>query len=205
MENELMARTKDGSLGEIRKEQIFEGALKIISEQGSHNVTLAQIAVAAGLSKGGITYYYASKNDLFKDVFTNFFIKIFGKGQAGMDQNLDPLQKLLSFTWLFDENDPLIIHVYPLLIETMSLAIHDDEYRQLFHNMVIGWIKLLSAALQEGVAKKQFEITDIEGSARLISSIYQGIATRWYLDRESHTTEWAKTSISHTITKLLKP
>ena len=179
------------TLEQIRKSQILEAAFKKIKEIGIQSITLDDIAAEAGLSKGGIAYYYSSKDILIKDAFREFFTTIFQRGKTIMDQYLDPVDKLLSFVWLYNWNDPLVDTGYSMLFDAMSMAGHDMEYRDLFHEWFDGWISLLGSAVEEGVAAGLFTITDIKGTARAISSIYQGIATRWYLDKDAHSTEWA--------------
>lgn len=191
------------TLEQIRKSQILEATFKKIREIGIQNITLDDIAAEAGLSKGGIAYYYSSKDILIKDAFREFFKTIFLRGKMIMDQYIDPIDKLLSFVWLYNWNDPLVDIGYSMLFDAMSMAGHDTEYRELFHDWFDGWISLLGSAVEEGVAAGIFRIDDIEGTARAISSVYQGVATRWYLDKDAHSTEWAVTYSKTAIIALL--
>ncbi len=191
------------TLEQIRKSQILEAAFKKITEIGIQNITMDDIAVQAGLSKGGIAYYYSTKESLIKDAFKEFFNMIFLRGKTIMDQYLDPVDKLLSFVWLYNWEDPLVDIGYSMLFDAMSMAGHDMEYRDIFHEWFDGWIALLGSALEEGVDSGVFNITDIKGTARAISSIYQGVATRWFLDKDTHSTEWAVIYSKKAITALL--
>jgi len=191
------------TLEQIRKSQILEATFKKIKEIGIQNITLDDIAVEAGLSKGGIAYYYSTKDILIKNAFKEFFNLIFLRGKTVMDQYLDPIDKLLSFVWLYNWDDPLVDIGYSMLFDAMSMASHDDVYRDLFHDWFDGWIELLGGALDEGVASGIINIEDIKGTARVISSIYQGVATRWFLDRDAHSTEWAIEYSKKSITALL--
>ncbi len=194
---------KKVTLEQIRKSQILEATFKKITEIGIQNITLDDIAAEAGLSKGGIAYYYSTKDILIKDAFREFFNMIFLRGKTIMEQYYDPVDKLLSFIWLYNWDDPLVDIGYSMLFDAMSMAGHDKEYRDLFHEWFDGWIDLLGSALEEGVASGNFSITDIKGAARAISSIYQGVATRWFLDKDTHSTEWAVNYSKKAITALL--
>ena len=108
-----------------------------------------------------------------------------------MERYVDPLDRLLSFEWLYNWNDPEIDIGYPMLFDCMSMAGHDPDFQKMFHEWVENWISLLVVAVREGAESGEFDISDIDGTARAISSIYHGIATRWYLDRSAHSTEWA--------------
>ena len=48
--------------------RIIEAAGKLMSEKGIKQTTLADIAREAGISRGTLFYYYASKNDLIYDL-----------------------------------------------------------------------------------------------------------------------------------------
>jgi AcrR family transcriptional regulator len=191
------------TLETIRKPQIIEATIRKISDVGFSNVTMEDIAREAGLSKGGIAHYFSSKESLFKEAFRAFFDRIFRRGRETMDQFNDPLDKLLSFVWLYDRDDPDLYTGYPLHFDCMALAARDREYRGIFHEWVDNWIALLSEALEQGVNSGKYIIDDIEELARTISAIYHGIALRWFLDSESHSSEWAVESLNGAITHLM--
>jgi len=187
----------------IRKAQILEASLQTIAISGCANVTMAGICSAAGLSKGGLAHYFKSKRDLFLAAFEEFFKRIFLRGQETMAQSSDPLDKLLSFQWLYNKEDPDAYLGYPVLFDFMSIAVHDEEYRRIFHDWVNNWLKLLKEPIQEGLASGYFENIDPETAAKGVSAIYQGIATRWFLAPELHSTEWALDTLKRAVTGLL--
>jgi AcrR family transcriptional regulator len=191
------------TLEKIRKSQILEATLRKIAEVGIQNITMDDIAAEAALSKGGIAHYFSSKDLLIKETFREFFAAIFTRGKGTMEQCVDPLDKVLSFIWLYNWEDPLVNIGYPMLFDAMSMAGHDPDYRALLHEWFDGWIELLGRAVEEGVASGAFPVTDIQGTARAISSIYQGVATRWYLDKDSHSTEWAVSYSKKAISSLV--
>lgn len=187
----------------IRKAQILEAALQTIAANGCANVTMADICRASGLSKGGLAHYYKSKRELFLAVFTEFFDRIFIRGKETMAQYEDPLEKLLSFAWLYNADDPDALLGYPVLFDFMSIAVHDDAYRRIFHDWVGNWLVLLKEAIELGLAKGMFRNIDPDTAAKGISAIYQGLATRWFLAPELHSTEWALDTLKRSVTGLL--
>ncbi len=190
-------------LEEIRKNQIIEAAIKTISEKGVSNVTMADIAKRAKLSKGGLAHYFQTKEQLFNFVFKVFFERIFQTSRENMDKFEEPLDKILSFEWLFNADDEYRKQGYPILFDFMSLAVHNNNYKILFYEWVENWVEMLKAALEDGVNKGVFKDIEPDSTARTISAIYQGIATRWYLASNDHPTSWAVSSFRKTITNLL--
>ncbi len=191
-------------LQKIRKDHIIETALQTISTSGCSNVTMADICRAAGMSKGGLAHYYQSKRALFMDVFKEFFQRIFQRGKETMAGYSNPLDQLLSFGWLYDANDPEATLGYPILFDFMSIAVHDNEYREIFINWINNWIELLKQPIMEGKKQNIFsQKMDPDSTARSISAIYQGIATRWYLSPEKHSTEWAMDTLKRGVIGIL--
>ncbi|MEW6112383.1 MAG: TetR/AcrR family transcriptional regulator [Thermodesulfobacteriota bacterium] len=191
------------TLEKIRKSQILDAALRTMAARGANGVTMEDVATASGLSKGGLVHYFPSKAELFKETFREFFNRIFLRGQETMNQYADPLDKLLSFTWILERDDPDIKVGYPLLFDGMSLATHDPEYGSIFRDWFNNWVVMLKLALNEGNESGRFAVADPDGTARAISAIYQGIATRWYLDPKTHSTEWAKGFTRLSVTRLV--
>ncbi|MCK4502022.1 MAG: TetR/AcrR family transcriptional regulator [Desulfuromonadales bacterium] len=188
---------------QTRKEQIFAGALKIISEQGTQNVTLDHVSKACGFSRGGITYYYSSKDELFKDVFAYFFERFFDQFETRLRETKDPYEKLLSFAWLYAEDNPDLSIGYPLFFECMSLANYNEEYSKIYDRWVARWVSLVKEALQECITHNKITVEDIDSTALLIAAITQGIASRWYLNRAVHSTAWALESYKRAVGSLL--
>ena len=189
----------------IRKAQILEAALQTIAARGHANATMDDICKAANLSKGGLAHYYRSKNDLFQAAFQEFFNRIFQRSQETMSAFNDPMDQLLSFDWLYDLTDPDLNIGYPIVFDVMSIAVHDESYRRIFHDWIENWIVLLEGALRKGMAKGLFAKMNPGAVARTISAIYQGTATRWYLDPGAHTTAWAVDSFRQAIKGLMQP
>jgi AcrR family transcriptional regulator len=193
-------------LDAIRRKQILAAAQLTIAAAGHANVTMADICKAAGLSKGGLAHYYQSKEDLFQAVFHQFFDGIFQRAEATFRTAEGPLERLLSFRWLYSREDPDLDTGYPILFDFMSIAAHDPAYRTIFHAWIDNWIRLLREALEDGRTTGLFTgALDAEAMARTISAVYQGIATRWYLAPGDHSTRWAVEALQAAVGGLLAP
>jgi AcrR family transcriptional regulator len=56
-------------VGSIRREQIVEAAIAVITERGLQNFSLSEIEKKAGMSRGQLTYYFPAKEDILLAVF----------------------------------------------------------------------------------------------------------------------------------------
>ena len=191
---------------EIRKKHIIESAMLAIANTGVANITMRDLARAAGLSNGGLAHYYPSKEALFKDTFKEFYRRIFLRAKEEETKIQDPMEKLLGYGAFFDVTEPALQVGYPLIFDCMSIAVHNDEYKEIFSEWLGNWVQLLRKAIIEGVEQKMFkENIDPDVVARTISSIYLGISIRWYLARDANPTEWAMAAYKEAIVNLMAP
>jgi AcrR family transcriptional regulator len=168
----------------IRRNQILRAAIKIIGTFGYANVTMADIASEAGLSKGGLAHYFASKDDLFKEAFKAHYDQILAIFKDGMDRSPDPMDKILGFGLpLFIRETPDVSFAHKIVYDFMSLAAHNPDYRELFSTWLNTWVEMKKNAVDEGITTGLFKPHDSDATARTISAIFHGIYLRWYLDQ----------------------
>jgi AcrR family transcriptional regulator len=190
----------------IRRNQILSAAIKTIGTSGYANVTMADIAREAGLSKGGLAHYFASKEELFKEAFKAYYDQILKLFMESVNMSKDPMEKILGLAMpLFIRETPDVSFAHKIVYDFMSLAAHYPDYRELFSTWINTWVGIKKKAVDEGIAAGLFLPHDSEKSARTISAIFHGIYMRWYLDPEHHTVAWAEESFKEAITAYLKP
>jgi AcrR family transcriptional regulator len=70
----MSPRTKEqyAKIRENRKEEILHAALELFAKQGVSHVTMQEIAVTAGISKGLIYSYFKSKDELLNELIKSF-------------------------------------------------------------------------------------------------------------------------------------
>jgi len=70
---EKIADQKRSFIEEARRAQIIDCAIDVIAELGFAQASLSQIARRAGISAGVISYYFAGKDDLIREVAAHVF------------------------------------------------------------------------------------------------------------------------------------
>ncbi|HEY8505562.1 MAG TPA: TetR/AcrR family transcriptional regulator [Gemmataceae bacterium] len=61
----------------IRRAQIVEAAVRIIASQGLHNLSLSKIEKQAGMSRGQLTHYFPTKEDILLAVFDRLLLLMY--------------------------------------------------------------------------------------------------------------------------------
>lgn len=69
-------RSERIDIGSIRREQIVEAAVAVIAEQGLQNLSLSEIENQAGMSRGQLTYYFKTKEEILLAVFDRLLARL---------------------------------------------------------------------------------------------------------------------------------
>src|SRR5260370_40623364 len=76
-----------------RRLSLLKAAFREVAEKGFSNVTLEDIALRAGVSKGVTLYYFSSKEDLFRELFSWLIDSIDQRMREAVDPVADPIEK----------------------------------------------------------------------------------------------------------------
>ncbi len=146
------------------RETIMQAAVSLFAEQGYALTTIAQIAQGAGVSKGLLYNYFASKEDLLRailtDIFTVFsefisrhrqFPDTHSRFRYLIDMNFDELENNYEFWRLY-----FYVFMQPQVIE---------QFRKEFHNLYNELLKVFTDLLQElGVRNPEAEAVFLAGT-----------------------------------------
>src|ERR1700760_3083095 len=88
--HDMVRRTKEEA--QATRNRVLDAAERVFYEKGVSRTTLADIAQAAGVTRGAIYWHFANKGDLFNAMF---------------DRSLLPLDELVATTLDGKEEDPL--------------------------------------------------------------------------------------------------
>jgi len=153
------------------RERIISTAAQLIREHGIDNTTLADIAVAAGISKGTLYYYYSTKGDLIFDVaerhMQNMTDRIFRwLESSGSDIPPRKVFRMVLDTVMHSQSRGLI-HIY-LIQEALT---ENPSLRTRFVEEYGKWRGLI----EEGLDRIYRDNRDHSAAARVLLSTIDGI------------------------------
>lgn len=129
------ARAATYEKGQVRIEAILDAALEVLIEQGYKKLTLREIARQAGITVGNLTYYYASKEALLKDLLDNilasYLAEIDRVARASGESPEDRFVAVISYL-IEDLNTRRTTGFFP---ELWALANHDAYVAELMDSM----------------------------------------------------------------------
>lgn len=104
--------------------KIVDAAMRLFLEKGYHKTTVRDIASAAGVTQGLITYHFASKENLARRIYVDIVQNIFQQAalSLSLEQQLSYAEQLyISYVvgWeALDKNEPKLRYLYELITTT---------------------------------------------------------------------------------------
>ncbi|WP_425515802.1 TetR/AcrR family transcriptional regulator [Mesobacillus maritimus] len=136
------------------KARIIETALVLFEKNGYHGVTVDQIVLESGTSKGGFYHNFKSKDELLYHIHDVFISYVLEKAREAYDDFETPVTRLCaiiqSFTKVFDLYKP---HITVFYQESMYLT---GEFNQRINEKRDDYRKLLTQVIREGQAQGEF-------------------------------------------------
>jgi len=166
-----------------RKEKIMISTYLTIAEKGYSTITIKDIADRAEFSRGLLFYYFDSKEHIFIETLKWVNERIAKRLEKKLSNILDSCEKLkikLEDSFLsIKENRLFYLFYLDFLREGARNKYFYDPNRE-FNIIAIARIKEL---LKEGIDSGDFYLNlDIEGTAKIIKAIVDGLLIQWLFD-----------------------
>jgi AcrR family transcriptional regulator len=82
------------SQGELTRRRILDVAADEFARRGYSNVTIEEIAAAAGVTKGAVYYWFADKDDLGRDLQHELYDRMAATALGALDPHADTITNL---------------------------------------------------------------------------------------------------------------
>jgi AcrR family transcriptional regulator len=177
-------------IASIRREQIVEAAVAVIAEKGLQNLSLSEIENKAGMSRGQLTYYFPTKEDILLAVFDRLVLLMYeriGKpaGQeCDQDSGWESVQHLL--TKLLKE-PPVSPDFGCLQYTFLSQISHREDFRQRLATLYETWRSGMALGLSRDVARRPaVRRVSPRALATLVQAILHGLAMQRAADPNAY-------------------
>jgi AcrR family transcriptional regulator len=170
-------------IASIRREQIVEAAVAIIAERGLQHLSLSEIESRIGMSRGQLTYYFKTKEDIFLAVFDRLVEMMHqqrGRENGGHEQpqcfgSWDEVVRFVLGAIL--EEPPRHPEFGPLQYTFLSQISHRRDFRERLARLYEDWrgqmAQLVADRLPSGPGNTGFAPRTF---ASLVQAIFHGVA-----------------------------
>ncbi len=167
-----MVAARGKNRGIDNKKKILNSARKIFQKKGGQQTSLADIAKAAGISKGTLYYYYSTKAELIFDItheHMNSMTSSLLKLVEDKAETMDAAEIIhLVYNTIIKAESRSKLHLY--LVQ--EAIIGNDELKQRFQQAYNEWREMISSGLKT-ILKRRKDIDVL--SHVLLTSITGGM------------------------------
>jgi AcrR family transcriptional regulator len=171
-----------------RKLQIVGAAMKVFTQKGFDAARMEDIAQEAGLSIGGVYWYFKGKDDV-----------IVGIMQAIIDADVKALRELLEAPGTVHERLAQFVRETlaeaiastPLAYELYGLSLRDTKIRRHIRSFFTTYRDVLAEFVQQGMARGEIRNVDANLAATTFAALYEGMLEMALVDPKSVAAEAA--------------
>ena len=164
-------------IASIRKEQIVEAAVAVITEQGLHNLSLSEIETKAGMKRGQLTYYFKHKEDILLAVFDRVLQLMYQR--LGMPPEIEAESSSQRSSWRIISylmealltKPPVSPEFHCLQYTFLSQIGYREDFRQRLATLYNEWRTKMAEGLGGDLARRPGR----KASARTMASLIQGL------------------------------
>ncbi len=179
-------------VGSIRKQQILDAAIAIIDEQGLPDLSLSEIEKRAGMSRGQLTYYFPTKEDILVAVFDHLIRLMKERAQAAHGEGgpcpLPPpsWERACLLLEKFLTEPPPMPQLGSLQYTFLAQASHRDDFRTRLANLYKEWRHYIESDVSAELARRQGRPASPRLFATLVQAIILGLAIQRAADPDSY-------------------
>jgi AcrR family transcriptional regulator len=177
-------------VGRIRREEIVEAAVAIITEEGLQNLSLSAIEKRAGMSRGQLTYYFPAKEDILLAVFDRLLHMMheaaIAAGQTPCHAGGTPWDRLRHFLTFLVLHPPAVPEFHALQYTFLSQFSHRDDFRTRLANLYEEWRRHIAADLAAELARRPGLTVSARTFATLVQALLHGLAMQRAADPDAY-------------------
>ena len=164
-----------------RRQQILDAAARVFAQKGLDAARMEDIARDAGLSIGGLYWYYKGKQEVMADLLAHLIDPDLAGLRALLDAPGSLRRRLSEYiqTWA----GPAQAY-QPVVYEFYSLAARDAQARAHLQVYLHSYRAILADLIRQAVASGELAEVDPETAALLLAAVYEGLFELHMIDPE---------------------
>ncbi|MBN1595986.1 TetR family transcriptional regulator [candidate division FCPU426 bacterium] len=162
---------------EAQRQRIIRAAVAVFGKYGFYKSTISQIAIAAGMGRGTLYWYFESKEELFHAMTKQFCESAIDqvKKELGAEDHFEDILRRLIRSWLDSAvKQKELFHIMYSIYGQMQ-----GEFAQsmqgAMRDMYQAIMAILENLLNQAIIKKQMREADTHRLARLLIGLVDGI------------------------------
>jgi AcrR family transcriptional regulator len=175
-------------VSEERRPQIIEAAIRVFTRKGFRKATMPDIAREAGLSVGGVYWYYKGKDEIVSAILQRAFDEDFGALAELLSADAPAADRLLSFVAGYADSFDQWLWMNPIGAEFYGEAAHDEKVRAVILRYLDRYRQALAALIGQGIQRGEFHAVDPSVAATALLGLEEGLGLLLAVDAQG--TRW---------------
>lgn len=191
---------------EERRPEILDAALAVFADLGFQRATLQDVADRAGVTKGALYHYFASKEQLFIELMRERMLPHVEQDEAllaGASGSRDEILRALMLRLWEHFRQPGQIELTLLAITELPKI--PQVGRIFFEEVVVRGRRTMERALARGIERGEIGHCDLEAVAAAIPAMIMGVALGHRLFRDIDPHALSAERLGTVVTALLVP
>ena len=183
--------TKPASISKREPERrlaLLKAAFREVAEKGFSDTTLDDIARRAGVSKGVTLYYFESKDDLFRDLFSWLIDSIHERMREAVAREEDPVGKVRALVAMIFPSPSKNRAFFRAFVDFCGLAARHERFRQVNARFYAGCREIDGGIAEEGMRRGVFAVRDPREAGSTMRAIFDGLMMQWLSESDPEAT-----------------
>lgn len=189
----VKGRTKQDVLLEFRRAEILDAARKVCAARGYHEMTVDEIAQAAGIAKGTVYLYFRSKHEIYWAIIENVLAVLHEQVRQELAKPgtiEECVRRFVTTKMTYFEAHHDLLRLY--YNEVNSVAAKPPRVREQFERQYLEQVRLLQSALEGAMAEGILRPMRSDMAALTIFEVTRGAVMH-------RTRGWSKASLQDDI------
>ena len=169
---------------DVKRNKIFDAAIKIFSEEGYHNATIDKIAALSDIGKGSVYRYFRSKKDILDQLLTENYDSIVERINLIFSVGNDivrQVEEMIDFWLLFIEENSALYRLF----QNESITQYAEQKIFVF-DYIISRLPMFKERIIALDNNRQLKTTSIYTIFYGVFGFIDGIVHKWFRADKSY-------------------
>ena len=171
-----------------RRLALLKAAFREVAEKGFSEVTLDDIARRAGVSKGVTLYYFRSKEELFRELFSWLIDSIHARMREAVAAAKDPVGKVRALVALIFPSASKNRAFFRAFVDFCGVAARRESFREVNERFYAGCREIDGGIVEDGIRRGVFPLRDARAAASTMRAMFDGLMMQWLSEKDPEAT-----------------
>ncbi len=192
-------------VSEERRPQIVEAAIQVFLRKGYRKATMPDVAREAGLSIGGVYWYFKGKDEIVMDILGQVFQSDLRDLNSLLDLDAPTAERMRTYVAQYVKHYADYAWLDPIGIQFYAESVHDTKVRGFIRKYLSHYRQALVTLIEQGVQRGEFRRVDPLDVANSILGLEEGLSMLTVADPQNvRWKESFQTAVELILTGLIK-